>query len=133
VNPFRVWVLILIGAVGFVGCGPSELPFTDDSKDTTAFAKSVKSVILNVAEESKTSKQPADSLRAVVQTLSELDACPTGEHLKTYKEVFEIASDLLARVEKGKPSDFQSKIDSMVKLANSLPGDVKVEKETSKD
>lgn len=85
------------------GCGGAAVPFKDDSKDTAAFALSVKQVVLNAAEELKASKQPADTLGIFCRTLSELEACPTGEHLSTYQQIHTIAADLLAKSENGRP------------------------------
>lgn len=119
--------------VALVGCGGGERPFTDNSKDSAAFAKDVKQVILNAAEELKTSKQPGDTVRAIVQTLSDLDQCPTGEHLQTYKDMHAIASDLLTKSENGRPSDMNAKLAEITKLANTLPGEVTIVKETGTD
>ena len=33
-----------------IGCGPGELPFTDNSKDSVAFALSMKGLVLNTTE-----------------------------------------------------------------------------------
>lgn len=115
------------------GCGGGTVPYTDNSKDTAAFALSVKQVVLNAADELKSSKQPADTLSTIVQTLSELEACPTGEHLSTYQQIHTIASGLLAKSENGRPPDLQPKLAEITKLANTLPGTVVVVKETEAD
>ncbi len=120
-------------AVMLAGCGGASVPFKDDSKDTAAFALSVKQVVLNAVEELKTSKQPADTLRSIMQTVSELEACPTGEHLSTYQQIHTIAADLLAKSENGRSSDLTAKLTEMSKLANTLPGEVTVVKETDPD
>jgi hypothetical protein len=69
----------------------------------------------------------------VVQSLSELDACPTGNHLKTFQEIFKLSSELLKQAENGKPADLPGKVKAIVDLANSLPGEVKIEKERGND
>lgn len=115
------------------GCGPAEEPFTDNSKDTAAFAQSVKQLILSSAERIKTSKQPGDDVRVIAQTLAELDIAPTGEHLATYQELHKLASVLADASETGKPASFATQMDEIVKLANTLPGEVKIEKESGED
>lgn len=115
------------------GCGPAEEPFTDNSKDTAAFAQSIKQLVLSSAERIKTSKQPGDDVRVIAQTLAELDIAPTGEHLATYQELHKLASALADASETGKPSNFQSQMNAIVELANKLPGEVKIEQESGED
>ncbi|MEQ1829679.1 MAG: hypothetical protein ABL921_27195 [Pirellula sp.] len=124
---------VLLLVIAFVGCGPKELPFTDHSKDADAFGRSIKILVLSTADELKTSKQPTDALRTIVQSLSELDACPTGEYLPTYKELHKLSSELLAQCEKSKPSDYLAKLSAIAEKAKTLPGVVRVEKESSTD
>jgi hypothetical protein len=119
----------LLIATGLVGCGGGELPYTDNSKDSASFAIDMKRVVLRAAEDTKKSPQPADTIRVIVQTLSELDKCPTGEYLKTYQDLHAKASELLQRSENGKPSDLSAKLKEIVDLANTLPGEVTIEKE----
>ncbi len=114
-----------------IGCGPRELPFTDNSKDSVAFALSMKGLVLNTTENIKTVREPSDALRGIVSALSELDVCPTGEHLKTYQEIHSLASALMKECEKGKPAGFDGKIKAIAELAKTLPGDPKIEKEKS--
>jgi hypothetical protein len=128
----RIACLGLVSAV-LLGCGATELPYTDNSRDSAAFAKSVKEVVLSAAEELKTAKQPADAVRTIVEMLSELDVCPTGDHLKSYQEMHAIASDLLAKCEKGRPADMQNLLTQIAQLASALPGDVVVVKESGKE
>ena len=116
-----------------VGCGPGELPFTDNSKDSSAFALSMKGLILNTTENIKSIKEPTDALRGIVAALSELDVCPTGEHLKTYQEIHSRASTLMKECENGKPSGFDGKIKEIAELAKTLPGDPKIEKEKTRE
>jgi len=106
------------------GCGPAELPFTDNSKDSEAFAKTIKGLVLNTVERIKDSPQPADSLRQVVLSLSELKDCPTGSHLATYEDMFKLSSALLKDSEKGKPTDFKPRLAEIADLAKKLPGEV---------
>lgn len=128
----RVFVGLMLTVV-LIGCGAGELPYTDNSKDSSRFALDIKQMILSSAEDIKKSPQPADSIRVIVQSLSELDACPTGDHLKTFQELHKLSSDLLAKSENGKPSDLPAKMKEIVDLANTLPGEVKIEKEVGKD
>lgn len=116
-----------------LGCGPSELPFTDNSKDSDAFALDMKTLVLNTTTHLKNSKDQAATLSGVVSALSGLDACPTGEYLTTYKEIHSLASALMAELEKGKPADFDAKIKAIADLANKLPGDAKIEKSRNPD
>jgi hypothetical protein len=128
----RVFICAALFSV-VLGCGGAERPYTDNSKDATAFATSVKQLVLNAAEELKTSKQPADTVRAIVLTLSELEGVPTGEYLGTYQQMHTIASDLLAKSENGRPSDMNAKLSEITKLATTLPGEVTISKETDVD
>ena len=116
-----------------IGCGPSELPFTDNSKDSEAFAKDIKELVLTAADRLKNSSQPADSIRQVVLSLSDLKKCPTGSYLPIYEELHKLTSDLLQEAENGKPKDLKGKLAKIAEVANKLPGAVKVEKELSKD
>ncbi len=128
---FKLFLGLGLIACTIVGCGHSELPFTDNSKDSAAFALSTKTLILNVAENVKKSREPGDVLGGIVSTLSALDVCPVGEHLKTYQEIHSLATALVAECQKGKPAGFDGKIKAIVDLAKSLPGEAKVEKEKS--
>jgi len=93
----------------------------------------MKGLVLNTTENIKTIKEPADALRGIVVALSELDVCPTGEHLKTYQEIHTLAKALMIDCEKGKPAGFDGRIKEITEVANKLPGDPKIEKEASKD
>ncbi len=106
---------------------------SDNSKDSARFALDMKRMILSSADDIQKAPQPADAIRVIVQSLSELDACPTGEYLTIYKDLHAKSSDLLAKSENGKPSDLPAKLKEIVDLANTLPGEVKIEKETGKD
>ena len=129
-----VAMLLLVTVVGAIaGCGPAELPYTDNSKDSLSFAKDMKQMVLNTIEQVRNSPQPADSIRVIVQSLSELDACPTGDHLKTFEELHKMSSDLLSQCENGKPSDFQSKINAIAEVAKTLPGEVSIDKNARSD
>jgi hypothetical protein len=128
----RVFICAALFSV-VLGCGGAERPYTDNSKDATAFATSVKQVVLSAVEELKTSKQPADTLNTIVLMLGELDVAPTGEYLGTYQQLHSVASDLLSKSESGRPSDMQSKLGEITKLANSLPGDVVIQKDSHVD
>ncbi len=132
-NTFCKMICSLMLATSIIGCGAGEIPYTDNSKDSGRFALDIKQMILSSAEDIKKSPQPADAIRVIVQSLSELDACPTGEYLKTYQDLHVKASDLLAKSENGKPSDLTAKMKEIVDLANTLPGEVKIEKEVGKD
>ena len=123
----------LLFAASLIGCGAGELPYTDNSKDSASFALDMKRMILGSAEDIKKSPQPADAIRVIVQSLSELDACPTGNYLKTYQQLHALSSELLQQSEKGKPADLPAKLKEIVDLANTLPGEVKIEKERGND
>jgi len=110
------------------GCGPRELAYEDNSKDSAAFALDVKNLVLNTAENIKKSREPADSLGGIVSALSSLDKIPAGEHLKTYKEIHLLASALQTECEKGKPAGFDAKIKAIADLAKTLLGDALIEK-----
>ena len=129
--PFIVCSVFLV--VSTLGCGPRELPFTDNSRDSLAFASSMKGLVLNTTENIKTIKEPADALRGIVSALSELDVSPTGEHLKTYQEIHTLAKALMIDCEKGKPAGLESRIKEIADVANKLPGDPKIEKEKTRD
>ena len=101
----------LLLAALMLGCGAGELPYTDNSKDSSRFALDIKRMILSSAEDIKKSPQPADAIRVIVQSLSELDACPTGEHLKTFQDLHKLSADLLAKSENGKPADLPAKLE----------------------
>ena len=120
-------------AATLIGCGPGELPYTDNSKDSAKFALDIKRIILSSAEDIKKAPQPADAIRVIVQSRSELDACPTGEHLKTYQQLHSLSSELLQKSENGKPADLPAKLKEIIDLANTLPGEVTIEKERGND
>ncbi|HUP78044.1 MAG TPA: hypothetical protein VM260_05720 [Pirellula sp.] len=115
------------------GCGPSELPFTDNSKDSAAFALDMKTLVLNTTTHLKNSKDQAATLNGVVSALSALNASPTGEHLKTYQEIHSLASALMAECEKGQPTGLDAKLKAIADLAEKLPGDAKIEKGRNPD
>ena len=132
-NIFPTFLYLTFLICTTLGCGPRELPYTDNSKDSVAFALSMKGLVLNTTENIKTIKEPADALRGIVAALSELDVCPTGEHLKTYQEIHTLAKALMTDCEKGKPAGFDGRIKEIADLANKLPGNPKIEKEKTRD
>ena len=132
-KPFAFFICLAFLMLSTLGCGPRELPFTDNSKDSVAFALSMKGLVLNTTENIKSVKEPADALREIVAALSELDVCPTGEHLKTYQEIHTLAKALMNDCEKGKPAGFDGRIKEIADVAKKLPGDPKIEKEKTRD
>ena len=116
-----------------IGCGPAELPFNDNSKDSAAFALDIKTLILNTTSHLKNSKDQAATLSGVVSALSSLESSPVGAHLTTYKEIQSLATALMAEYEKGKPTGLDAKLKAIADLANKLPGDAKIEKARNPD
>ncbi len=115
------------------GCGPRELPFTDNSKDSAAFALDIKTLALNTTAHIKSSKDPSAALGGLVSALSALDTSPAGTHLATLKEIHSLSSALMAEYEKGKPANLDAKVKAIADVASKLPGEVIIEKARNAD
>ncbi len=130
---FQVFLGLGLLLCSTTGCGPRELPFTDNSKDSVAFALDMKTLALNTTTHLKNSKDQAAALSGLVSALSALDSSLTGPHLETYKEIHSLASALMAECEKGKPAGLDAKVKAIADLANKLPGEAIIEKARNPD
>jgi hypothetical protein len=119
---------LLVSFFGVAGCGGGESPhpFTDHTQDAEAYAKEVKTLTVRMAEATKTSPEPADNLRALVEQLENPNA-PQGNYQATYTEILNVAKPLLQECEQapnGKPKGLNQKLDQLAKAAEKLPGEV---------
>jgi len=122
----RFQFLIVVVLAMSTGC-ESEPPFVDNSVDPGAFALDVKEVILNHSSIARTSAEPADSVSVIEESVSNLDGSPTGDHRSTFEKILSTSKGLLKECQSSarNPPSLHAKLDELVKLAQTLPGDVK--------
>jgi hypothetical protein len=124
---FLIGCLVLsLFCVPGCGGGGDAHPYTDHSQDAEAWAKETKVLAVRIADGAKTSREPADVLRSLVEHLENPHA-PKGNYETTYTEMLNIAKPLMQECEQapnGKPSGLNQKLDQIVKAAEPLPGEV---------
>lgn len=124
---------MVIGLVGvyfiaLCGCGAAELPYTDNSRDSEAYAKNIKQLVVDMSQSNRGSPEIADSISSLVEELKQTDR-PQGEHAAKYAEIRAVAEAIVAEGNpaSGKPTATQiQKLDELAKLAQDLPGEVTV-------
>jgi len=106
------------------GCGPAELPYTDNSQDPLAYARDVKVQIASAARHAKSSNEPLDYLAPVLQELKRTDR-PLGDSRAIYADLLTRVEQLVADCTKSgrNAPNFSTRLDEIVNLAQSLPGD----------
>ncbi len=81
---------LLLSALSLVvpltGCGPAELPYTDNSQDPLAYARDIKALVAQAARQAKTSQEPIDYLAPVLVELKQTDR-PLGQSRRVYEEL----------------------------------------------
>jgi hypothetical protein len=122
-NPRRrfVWTLV---AISLVGCGQAEPPFTDNSQDPLAYARDVKAQVQSAVRQSRSSSEPADYLDPLVTELKRTDR-PLGESRAIYDDLRTRAEQLVADCKSAGRSapNLSARLDELMKVAQSLPGD----------
>jgi hypothetical protein len=126
----RIAVCLLILFVA--GCGRSSMPYTDHSRDATAYAKDVKELVIDHVQLAKKSREPADMLAPIVSELEQMRERPTGEHKSIYEELLETARQLLEACQQvdGRPPGLEKQLDQLVAMVDRLPGEVNIAPET---
>jgi hypothetical protein len=111
-------------AVVCVGCGPKELPYTDNSQDPFAYARDVKGLVVSAARRAKASSEPVDFLAPALLELKRTDR-PVGEHRSIYEDLRNRLDQLVRDCEQagGKAPNLSARLDELIKLAQTLPGD----------
>lgn len=111
-------------AIALIGCGPSELPYNDNSQDAGAYARDIKTMVATAVRQAKGSNEPLDYLTPVLHELQRTDR-PLGELGPIY-------ADLRVRVEQlvrdcqtagGKAPNLSGRLDELIKLTQALPGE----------
>ena len=107
------------------GCGPKELPYTDNSLDPLAYARDVKILVATAARQAKGSAEPLDFLGPLLNELEKTDR-PVGEFGAVYEDLRSRVKQLVLDCEKsgGKASNLRSQLDELVKVSQALPGEV---------
>jgi hypothetical protein len=116
-------VLLISGC----GTGGSSVPYTDHSRDAEAFALTIKQMVFDIVEDAKNSKEPAESLEAIVDSFEgKLNRLPVGDYRDTYEELLTVASSLYSECEAagGRPPNLVSQLDELWAVADKLPGDL---------
>lgn len=124
---------LLLASLLLAGCGPRR-PFTDNSQDADLYAQDVKQMAYDAVAKAKRSREPADQIRTLVLEIErqETNRKPVGPHKAIYAELLAAAKPLLEDCEKaagGKPANLASRLDSLQKIAEKLPGKVQTSKE----
>ncbi len=122
--------LFLASLLPLLGCGKSEKPFTDNSKDSDLYAQDVKQIAVEAVQRARRSREPADQLQTIVSEIEGQSANgrPVGSHKPTYDELLTSAKSLLEDCQKagGKAPDLSSRLDRLQKIAEKLPGTVQL-------
>lgn len=112
------------------GCGSTELPYNDNSKDPELFAKTIKQVVVDSVADARKSREPYDQIRLISNSLTGTGQ-PVGDYGPVYDRLKAAAEQLVVACEQadGPTSDMKMKLDEIVAIANELPGDVDVAEE----
>jgi len=118
-------VLFLLGCGG----GGSSVPYTDHSRDPEAFAKTTKQMIFDVIDDARNSREPAESLEAIVDKFEgRFDQLPVGDYRPIYEEIHALATELYEACEAidGPTPDLNARLAEMQTMAEKLPGDAQM-------
>jgi hypothetical protein len=126
----RVLASLFLASLLLPGCGKSERPFTDNSKDPDLYAQDVKQIVLDAVQRARGSREPADQLQTIVTEIESqpVNNRPVGSHKPVYDELLASAKALMADCQKagGRPADLSSRLDALKKIAEKLPGQVQL-------
>ena len=112
-------------AASLSGCGPKELPYTDNSLDPLAYGRDVKILVATAARQAKGSTEPIDFLAPLLTELEKTDR-PVGEFRAMYEDLRSRVKELVGDCEKsgGRAANLAGRLDELVKIAQALPGEV---------
>ena len=114
-----------------MGCGTTERPFADNSKDADLYALDVKQIAFGTVARGKRSRETADQIQVLVTELESLASNhrPIGTHAPIYADLLSAAKPLLEDCKKAnaKPANLVSRLDALKLIAEKLPGQVQPE------
>jgi hypothetical protein len=124
---------LLLASLLLLGCGSGK-PFTDNSQDAELYAQDVKQIAYGAIAKARRSREPADQIRTLVREIEQQgpNRRPVGPHRPTYEALLAAAKPLMEECEKaagGKAANLASRLDSLQKIAEKLPGKVQLSKE----
>lgn len=125
----RIALFGLLLVAGTTGCGPAK-PSVDNSQDPEAYARDVKNLAFNAAESAAKSREPADDLLQLTSELEQQDR-PRGSYGNVYEKLLKTANDIKTDCQKqagGRPANLPSRLAELKKIAQELPGEVKLAK-----
>ncbi|MFO0797454.1 MAG: hypothetical protein U0804_08240 [Gemmataceae bacterium] len=142
-RPFVLLVALAPAALA-LGCGPSEKPYTDNSKDPELYAQDVKQIAMDAIQRARRSREPADQLLTLATEIEGQGGNnrPVGQYQPVYAELLGATKSLMddCRKSNGRPGDLSTRLDSLKKIAEKLPGqvqtggeDAKAKKDPNKD
>jgi hypothetical protein len=122
----------LLLTLAIPACGPSEAPYTDNSKDPDLYAQDVKQIAMDAIQRAKKSREPADQIQTLVSELEsqQSNSRPVGSHKAIYDELLGLAKEFVSacNASGGKPANMTARLDAMTKVAERLPGKVQLGK-----
>lgn len=127
---FRKILLYVAFASLLSGCGGSELPFNDNSKDPELFARTIKQVVVDSVADARKSREPSDHIRPIADSITGTGQ-PFGDYGPIYDRLKTSAEQLAEACEQadGPTSDMKTKLDERLAIADELPGDVVLDEE----
>ncbi len=125
-RPLRRSFCGLLLMIGLVGCGPTELPYTDNSKDPAAFGNTIKQLVTDAVADARRSREPYDQIRLISNAIN-VDRQPVGEFAPVYEQLKSAADELADACESadGPVADMDKKLDDLLAMAERLPGETK--------
>ncbi|MCL4204996.1 MAG: hypothetical protein KJ000_21150 [Pirellulaceae bacterium] len=114
--------------LAIIGCGRSRMPYTDHSRDSAAYAKDIKELVIDHVGLAKKSREPADMIAPIINELEQIRERPTGQHHSVYEELLETARRVFDACQQGngRPTGIDKQLDQLVALVDRLPGDVNI-------
>jgi len=123
-------LVFLMAPLLLTGCGSSERPFTDNSKDADLYALDVKQIAFSTVTMAKRSREPADQIQILVGEIESQEANnrPVGSYKPIYAELLAAAKPLLedCKNANGKPANLAVRLDALKAIAEKLPGQTQV-------
>ena len=119
---------LLVNLVILVGCGGQDepIPATDDLRNPDVYGSNIKSNVIPLLKQAQqTPARAAEIAGQLSELVEDYEKRPVGQHVAKYKSLRDGAQELKTLAESSSP-DTNKKIDELLAVAQSLPGELKL-------
>lgn len=119
--PFCRGLLLIMAALCLHGCGPEELPFTDNSQDAELYAQNMRRTVLMLVQYAR-GGDPETQMGILATELSHTDR-PVGDYAAIYDDMREKTGEALeiCRASQSSKPAIDAQLDELTRLAENLP------------